>query len=75
MSKPGPDPKVTNKELIEALEQHSKPVATANDVAETVGLSRTRASERLQRLASSGKVNSGRLGERVRVYWVDQLSF
>ena len=71
MSRPGPDPDVTDGEIITAIENRDEPYATAGDVAEIVGLSRWRTSERLKRLADAGEVESGTVGEKTTIYWLD----
>ena len=59
MSKPGPDPEVTDAELVTAIESRDEPYATAKDVADITGLSRWRTSQRLSRLADKGQIESG----------------
>ena len=71
MSRPGPDPEVTDSEILNAIRSREQPYATAGDVADIVSLSRWRTSERLQRLADAGTVESGAVGERATIYWLD----
>lgn len=70
MSKPGPDPKVTDGELINAIKQLDQPYATAKDVSDITDLSRWRASQRLDRLANDNHIQSGVVGENTTVYWL-----
>jgi prophage antirepressor-like protein len=74
MSRPGPDPKVADSELVAAIESREQPYATAGDVAEIVGLSRWRASQRLQRLADEDGIESGTVGKVVQIYWLESES-
>jgi len=71
MSKPGPDPDVTDGELLTAIENREQPFATAKDVAEMVGLSRWRCSQRLERLAEDGCLECGVVGEKTTIYWLE----
>lgn len=72
MSRPGPDPDVTDAELVSAIGSREQPFATAADVAEIVGLSRWRASQRLDRLAQNdSNVESGSVGQKTTIYWLD----
>jgi DNA-binding Lrp family transcriptional regulator len=71
MSRPGPQPDVKDGELVTAIESREQPFATAGDVAEIVGLSRWRTSQRLKRLADEGDIKHGKVGERTTIYWLE----
>lgn len=71
MSRPGPKPDVPDGEIVTAIDRRDQPFATAKDVAEIVGLSRWRTSQRLERLADEGAVERGKVGERTTIYWLE----
>lgn len=70
MATRGPDPTVTDEELIQAIREHEDPFATAGDVADTVGLSGERVRIRLNRLADAGEVDRSKVGGRAVIYWL-----
>jgi predicted transcriptional regulator len=63
---------VTDAKIKGAIKQRDQPFATASDVAELVDLSRWRASQRLKRLANEGEIESGAVGDKTTIYWLDQ---
>ena len=69
MPNKGPEPKVSDERLIEIIEQHEVPVASAGAVAEKISISRQSVDRRLRRLADEGKVEQGKLGDYQTVYW------
>jgi predicted ArsR family transcriptional regulator len=69
MSTRGPDPKVTDSELYQAIDQTDEPFATANQISDAVGLSSFRVRQRMEKLAEEGKIESSRLGEGPYIYW------
>lgn len=70
MSTRGPKPKVSDAELCKAIKERNIPFATAGDIADVVDLSRFQTSKRLDKLAESGQINRGVVGERVKIYWL-----
>lgn len=70
MSTPGPDPEVTDQEILAVMRQRSEPFVTAPDVAQAVGLSRQRARLRLERLKDEGKIERAKVGGNAVVYWI-----
>ncbi|WP_436934980.1 winged helix-turn-helix transcriptional regulator [Halovenus marina] len=65
----GPDPTVSDSEIISAIESTDCPFATAKDVAEIVGLSRERARQRLNRLSEQGAIEREKTSGVV-IYWL-----
>lgn len=61
--------KVTDDELIQAIEQIEEPVASASELAEQVGLTRTAVNERLKELLDEDRVEKKDVG-RGYVWWV-----
>ena len=69
MGKPGPDPKVTDKDILRAICLNYAPVMTPKQLAERFDVSNTAISNKLDRIEESGRVESERVG-RARVYWL-----
>jgi DNA-binding Lrp family transcriptional regulator len=70
MSRPGPEPRVHDDEIISVIESDERPFSTAEDVADSVGLSGTRVRERLKRLVDTGKIQSATATANMEIYWV-----
>jgi len=70
MSRPWPDPTVSDEEIISVIQSDDRPFSTAEDVAESVGLSGTRVRERLERLVGSGRIQSANATSNMEIYWV-----
>ena len=71
MSTKGPEPTVSDSELIEAISRTSRPFATAGEIAEVVGLSNWRVRQRLERLDEQNEINRSRIGGGPFIYWLD----
>ncbi|GGK83488.1 MULTISPECIES: FaeA/PapI family transcriptional regulator [Haloarcula] len=71
MSTKGPEPTVSDTELIEAIDRTNRPFATAGEVAELVDLSNWRVRQRLERLDEQNKINRSRIGGGPFIYWLD----
>ena len=72
MAKPGPEPEVTEEDVLEVFEERrdaSEPL-TASDVADALGCSRRTALTRLNDLAERGTLEKKQVGARAGVYWV-----
>lgn len=69
MTMRGPDPKVTDEELIRAIENTDYPFATITDVTERVELSRERVRQRLEVLEKNSGVGRVKTGGVV-IYWL-----
>jgi|APHM01.1.fsa_nt_gi hypothetical protein len=65
----GPDPQVSDEQLIAAIAETETPVASAQDVSGLVDLSRQRCAKRLQRLAENGRIKEGTTS-KTTVYWL-----
>jgi hypothetical protein len=70
MATRGPDPTVTDTELLSVVQSVDTPVVTANCVSDRVDLGSERCRQRLNRLSDQGKVQSEKLNQ-IRVYWVE----
>ena len=69
MPQPGPDPAVTDLELLLAVRNIYGPAAGTSEVAESVGISRQAVEKHLHRLAGDGLLNTRKIGQ-VRVWWL-----
>ena len=70
MSTRGPDPKVADSELLDAVKRETRPFATAKSVSQTVSLSRERARQRLNRLSDQGKIEREKVAGGIVIYWL-----
>lgn len=68
--KPGPDPSMTDAEIVEHIVASSVPVVTAGDIGEAAGTSASAARERLERLVDAGALARKSAGSGV-VYYPD----
>ena len=69
MSKPGPDPTVTQIDVLKEMRLAYPPVQAPKDLADRLDISNTAVSNKLQDMEEKGWVESERVG-RARVYWV-----
>ena len=65
----GPDPKVSDYEILECFETVNKPFITPSDIAQRVDLSRTRIHQRMESLKEKEKINRSKVGNAV-IYWL-----
>lgn len=68
MATRGPDPTVSDTELLTEIERAETPVVTANCVSNGVDLGTERCRQRLNRLSEQGQIKSEKLNS-IRVYW------
>ena len=72
MTKPGPEPEVTERDVLGVFEERrdtSEPL-TASDVADALDCSRRTALTRLNDLAERGDLEKKQVGARAAVYWI-----
>ena len=67
--KPGPDPEVDDKTILQTLLSAYKPALSSTDVAERAGISQQAMSKHLKRLSKDGYVDSDKVGP-ARIWWV-----
>ncbi|WP_431357803.1 FaeA/PapI family transcriptional regulator [Haloarcula marina] len=72
MSTRGPDPKVTDEEIIETVRSADPPFVTTGDIAEAVCLSTERARQRLNKLNEQGTIDRMKVGSSAVVYWLPE---
>lgn len=72
MGKPGPDPKVNDHEIIQAIMDVDEPVASTRDIASRIDLSNVQIRERLNKLEEKGILQSKPVGNS-SAWWVANL--
>jgi DNA-binding Lrp family transcriptional regulator len=73
MATRGPQPNVTDREILQELENGGYPFDTASTLSERVNLSRQRLRKRLNRLAENGIIERAKVSGVV-LYWSDSDS-
>ena len=68
-TKPGPERKVSDGELLVAIRNQYGPAAGTSEVADRVGVQRQTADKYLRDLEDRGLVNTRKIGQ-VRVWWL-----
>jgi len=74
MATRGPEPKVSDDELLNVVDSDTRPFSTVSYVAENVDLSNTRVRERLARMVSEGYIRSERVAGDIKIYWSDSVA-
>jgi DNA-binding transcriptional ArsR family regulator len=68
-NRPGPDPSVSDEELLRSMHMAYKPALGTTEIAEMVGISQQAASKRLNRLEEERLVESDKIGN-ARAWWL-----
>lgn len=68
--KPGPDPSVTDEEILALFEASEDPVLSTKEVTEQVSLKRRSVYDRLIALAEAGELEQKEIGGRNTVWWL-----
>jgi len=69
-SKPGPNPSVTDEEILSLFKETDDPVLSTAEVADRVPLARRSIYDRLVSLRDVGKLTSKEIGGRNTIWWV-----
>lgn len=72
MGRRGPEPEVSDEELISAIRGTPYPVAATKDVSEQVSISSTAVRKRLNKLAERDRIGRRKLGGNAVVYWLPE---
>jgi predicted ArsR family transcriptional regulator len=72
MGKPGPDLKVKDYEIIQAIMDVDEPVASTTDIANRIDLSNVQIRERLNKLQQEGAVDCKQIGNS-NAWWIANL--
>lgn len=70
MNSPGPDPDVSDDELLRMVRLHYEPVTTAQDLVDNLPYSAQNVTNRLNSLAEDGLLRSKQTGGASKVYWL-----
>ena len=70
MATPGPEPMVTEDEIVELVRTADDPFTTASEVAERVGMARQTAHKHLQELYEEGEIQKKKVGQSA-IWWVE----
>lgn len=69
-SNPGPNPSVTDDEILSVFEESSDPVLSTAEVTEELPLKRRSVYDRLKRLADDEMLKYKQIGGRNTVWWI-----
>lgn len=69
-NQPGPDPQVTDEELVDIFRSSKDPVLTASEIAEKVSIGRRSVYDRLKKLEKEDRLKSKKVGGRTTVWWL-----
>jgi len=69
-SKPGPNPSITDEEILSLFRETSDPVLSTSEVAEQAPITRRSVYERLVSLRDEGALESKEIGGRNTVWWI-----
>jgi len=69
-SKPGPNPSITDDEILALFQESDDPVLSTAEVAELTPLTRRSVYDRLVALREEGKLDSKEIGGRNTVWWL-----
>ena len=68
--RPGPDPSVSDEQILELFSESVDPVLTATEIADQVDMSRRYVLNRLKDLEASNQICSKKVGGRSTVWWL-----
>lgn len=68
--RPGPDPTVSDEQILELFRDSDDPVLTASEIADQVDLTRRNVLNRLKDLETEGALRSKKVGGRSTVWWL-----
>ncbi|MYL16167.1 HTH domain-containing protein [Halorubrum terrestre] len=68
--RPGPDPTVSDEQILSLFRESTDPVLTASEIADQVDLTRRNVLNRLKDLESNGHLRSKKVGGRSTVWWL-----
>lgn len=69
-SKPGPNPSITDNEILSLFQNTTDPVLSTAEVTEQAPLARRSVYDRLVALREDGKLDSKEIGGRNTVWWL-----
>jgi DNA-binding Lrp family transcriptional regulator len=67
---PGPDPSISDKQILELFRDSEDPILTASEIAGQVDMSRRWVLDRLKDLEARRQLQSKKVGGRSTVWWL-----
>ena len=67
---PGPDPKVSDKQILQLVALSPDPIVTAGELTEQIDMTQQGVNKRLKSLVDAGYLESRKVGGAARVYWI-----
>jgi len=74
MATRGPEPKVSDDQLLAAIDSDERPFSTVAYVSEHVDLSNTRVRQRLATMAEDGSIESEHVAGDIKIYWSESAA-
>jgi len=71
MATRGPDPMVSDDELLDIIREASDPFVSATEVADAAGMARQTAHKHLQRLHDAGVIKKKKVGGSAVIWWLE----
>lgn len=72
MSTRGPQPQVTEKNLLKEIRTHENPFVTSSEMAEALGVRRQTAYKHLERMSDNGRLEKEKVGGSAVIYWLPE---
>lgn len=69
-AKPGPNPTVTDEEIVSLFRETDDPVLSTAEVTDRISLKRRSVYDRLSALVENGRLNQKEIGGRNTVWWL-----
>lgn len=67
---PGPDPTISDEQILELFRDSEDPILTASEIASQVDMTRRWVLDRLKDLEMEGHLQSKKVGGRSTVWWL-----
>jgi predicted transcriptional regulator len=71
-SGPGRKPEVSDKDILSVFRQAADPVLTTSEVADQLEIRHRGTFDRLNQLASEGRIHKKKVGEKGTVWWSEE---
>ncbi|WP_277552321.1 MarR family transcriptional regulator [Halobaculum limi] len=67
---PGPDPKVSDEQILQLVALAPDPIVTAGELTDQIEMTQQGVNKRLKSLVEAGYLESRKVGGAARVYWI-----
>jgi len=74
MATRGPEPKVSDDEILDVVDKDQRPFSTVSHVSDRVDLSNTRVRQRLADMVEEGYIRSEPVAGDIKIYWSDSAA-